>query len=105
MVWSIFSAKKRMKKAAHPAAAALWNRPAAGALAMAALAMAALTACGGPLTGHPAITADDLRPGSAVETAIEQGNTDKTYAWHWRALDIDACAAAASISSARQCHA
>lgn len=98
MVRSTFSAKKRIKRTAHPDAAALWSMPAAGALAMAALTMGVLTACAGPLTGQPAVTADDLRPGSAVENAIEQGNTDKTYAWHWRALDIDAAAAQASAA-------
>lgn len=54
-----------------------------------------LTACGAQ-TMRPTITQDDLRSGSAVETAIEQGITDKTYAWHWRALDIEAEAARAS---------
>lgn len=60
-------------------------------------ALCLLAACGAqPM--QPTVTQDDLRPGSAVEHAIEQGITDKTYAWHWRAQDAEAEAARASAA-------
>lgn len=86
MARGAFSAAKRGRKTACVSAAALTL----------CLFLCQLAACAGTPAGQPTVTADDLRPGSAVESAIEQGIADKTYAWHWRALDIDAEAARAS---------
>lgn len=88
MARDAFFAVKRGRRAMHSGASLF-------AAAVLALCLCLLAACGAQ-TVRPTITQDDLRSGSAVETAIEQGITDKTYAWHWRALDIDAEAARAS---------
>lgn len=93
MVRDVLFARKRIKlkrieKAAYLAAAMLWG----------ILVVGALTACAGTPAGQPTVTADDLRPGSTVENAIEQGIQDKTYAWHWRAQDIDTATARASAA-------